>query len=554
MKHHFGIIAVVIGLCAGFLTETALAQEGANVACTTTWDLSIIVRDKIASNRDTLSIAQAATATDGIDAGCSEAEQPPPPPGFLFGVSLKYPDGITYAKRDVRANADTESWTLSLAGRHPFTLYWDPDQLPTGVFRIVDTIDGGYTNIDMTVASRVIIRDKLVTEVTIQRFPVAECVDVPVTKGWNIVSIPVHANDKRIAAIFANRRLRAFAFNEGYTTSTQLEPGVGYWMSFPSTKTYTICGQPAGTSNSLVDGWNLIGPHRDAMHIDDLTTTPSNLFNSDFFTFTNNAYTTSDSLRVGKGYWVETTGSGTLTLTDAGKNAFLAPVTIQEAPVDSSWATLRFETADGFSQHLYLSPDPLSSEVRTDFELPPVSPGNVFEARFSSNLQVAAVYGAAAVIDLRAATPPVNLSVQNLPEHGLLLESTDPLNPLSLYLQEGRPINIPAGHETFTIQQVARAVAIETAAQTDTGLEVLGNFPNPFVNETEVQFRLSTPDRVRITLFNALGQEVRRMFDQQISPGLYAIPVDGTSLPNGLYFYRIDTTHSSAVRSLVRSQ
>lgn len=536
-------------------THQVNAQQSSSSACTTDWDLSLIIRDKISRNRDTLSVAQSSAATDGIDAACNESEEPPLPPGGIFGVTMGLPDGATYSERDVRGTGETKTWTIKLAGRHPFYLYWNPEDLPDGVFRLTDTINGGYYNFDMTTATKAVIGNRAITELKIQRYPESECVEVPVTKGWNIVSLPVIPNDNRVASVFGSRRVRAYGYNNGYSASKLLDPGKGYWLSSSKTRSYTICGQPAGTSVALVEGWNLIGPHRDAMSIGDMTTSPSDLIESDFYTYASNAYSTTDSLRVGKAYWVESSGAGALTVTDAGKRSFFASAPFQEAPVDSSWATLRFETAEGFAQSLYLSPRSLTLEEKFDFELPPSSPGQNFEARFTTNLQVASTFTRQAIlVNLEGVSSSTVVSLENLPGYALMLESTHPQSPVQLILEESTPVTIPAGHGTFTIQQVPRSVANEKAQPALAELNVLGNYPNPFSARTEIQFEVNEARHTRVTLFNVLGKEVEVLLDKVILPGKHQLQIEGSTLPAGLYFYRIDSGRSSIVRSMVRLQ
>lgn len=555
MKRPISAILLLVCQFALYPQYQAKAQQSASSTCTTDWDLSLIIRDKISRNRDTLSVAQSPTATDGIDVACSESEEPPLPPGGIFGVTMGLPDGATYSERDVRGTGETVTWTIKLAGRHPFYLYWNPEDLPAGVFRLTDTIDGGYYNFDMTTATRAVIGNRAITELKIQRYPESECVDVPVTKGWNIVSLPVIPNDNRVASVFGSKRIRAYGYNNGYSASKLLEPGKGYWMASSKTRSYTVCGQPAGTSVTLVEGWNLIGPHRDAMSVDDMTTTPSDLIESDFYTYASNAYSTTDSLRVGKAYWVESSGAGAMTVTDAGKRSFFAAVPFQEAPVDSSWATLRFETADGFAQSLYLSPRSLTPEEKIDFELPPSSPVQNFEARYATNLQVASTYTREAiVVNLKGVASTALISLENLPEYALMLESTHAQNPVRLILEEGFPVTIPAGHETFTIQQMPKSVGNEEATPSLAGLSVLGNYPNPFSTSTEIQFEISEARHTRVTLFNVLGKEVEVLLDKVILPGKHQLQIEGSTLPAGLYFYRIDSGRTSIVRSMVRLQ
>lgn len=504
------------------------------------------------ANRDTLTIGQASDATDNIDAACNESELPPPPPSPLFGISMQLPDGATYSRRDIRADADSEEWTIALGGNHPFYFNWDRESLPSGVFFLSDNIDGSYVNVTMGTSAATIVRNRAVTEVKLTRYPESQCEDISVSAGWNMISLPVDPVDRRVRAMFG-RRARAYTYDDGYTAAQFLQAGKGYWMSFRRGTTITICGQPAGTSVALETGWNLVGPHRDDMAVADLTTSPSNLFESDFYSFSTE-YAVTDSLIAGKGYWVESSGDGVITVTDAGKHAPANNFVYQEAPVDSSWATISIESTDGQSQKLYLSPNALSQDDRFEFEMPPDSPGRIFDARFHTNLQVAHMYAGPAAFSIEGNDTPLTLSLENLPFNALLVQSTDHANPVQFVLDDTNPVTIPAGHHTFILELKPRSVAIESAEIATETITVHGNHPNPFAASTALTFELHHATHVRLNLYNALGQQVDALVDATLPAGLHHIPVDGADLPAGLYFYRIETESRHIVRSMMRIQ
>lgn len=519
-------------------------------ACTTTWDLELAIRDRSAANRDTLVIGQASDATDNIDVACSESELPPPPPSPLYGVSMQLPDGATYSKRDIRADASESEWIISLAGVAPFYIYWDPTNLPSGVFHMTDNIDGGLLNLDMKTKSVIVIRNRTIKEVKINRYPASQCEPLTVARGWNMVSLPVDPIDKRVAAVFGNRRQRAFKYDEGYTAARFLEAGVGYWMSFRRGGTYNICGQPAGTNVTLAEGWNLVGLHRDDMDVDDISTSPANLLTSDFYGFTT-AYETADSLHAGEGYWVESSAAGTMIVTDAGKRSPLSDPSFEEAPVDSSWATIQIQSSSGQRQQLYLSPNTLTADDLFDFEMPPESPGRIFQARFHTNKQVAYMFGSPAAFTVKGADGALTLSTSNLPHHVLQIESTDPHNPIQFFVDENNAATVPAGHETFIVTLAPRSVSNETTEAVGEVLQLYGNYPNPFTGQTAVRFDLTHATHVRIQVFNALGQKMSTTIDAALPSGAHQIAIDASAWPAGIYFYRIETDSRHIVRSMM---
>jgi hypothetical protein len=68
------------------------------------------------------------------------------------------------------------------------------------------------------------------------------------------------------------------------------------------------------------------------------------------------------------------------------------------------------------------------------------------------------------------------------------------------------------------------------------------NYPNPFNPTTEIKFAVPAQSRVRLEVFNLLGQRVRTLVDAEVEPGYKSVTWDGTNdsgaqLSSGAYFY-----------------
>jgi len=73
------------------------------------------------------------------------------------------------------------------------------------------------------------------------------------------------------------------------------------------------------------------------------------------------------------------------------------------------------------------------------------------------------------------------------------------------------------------------------------------NYPNPFNPSTQIQYSISSPVHVTLSVYNVLGQHVKTLVDQPINTALNQIEWDGTNengliVPNGVYFYRMNST------------
>jgi photosystem II stability/assembly factor-like uncharacterized protein len=65
------------------------------------------------------------------------------------------------------------------------------------------------------------------------------------------------------------------------------------------------------------------------------------------------------------------------------------------------------------------------------------------------------------------------------------------------------------------------------------------NFPNPFNPATTIRYGLPKAEVVLLKVLNSLGQEVLVLLNGEQHPGYHEVRFDGSNLPSGMYFYRI---------------
>lgn len=71
------------------------------------------------------------------------------------------------------------------------------------------------------------------------------------------------------------------------------------------------------------------------------------------------------------------------------------------------------------------------------------------------------------------------------------------------------------------------------------GIELSQNYPNPFNPATFINYTIPQTGKVSLKVFNVLGQELRTLVDMDQSAGTYKVYFDASSLPSGIYLYRI---------------
>ena len=84
------------------------------------------------------------------------------------------------------------------------------------------------------------------------------------------------------------------------------------------------------------------------------------------------------------------------------------------------------------------------------------------------------------------------------------------------------------------------SAATSTINQFDnTTFELKGVFPNPAVNNTNIQFISGTPEAVTFKVYNLLGEEIESQFINS-QRGVNTINVNTTSYSDGMYLYSIN--------------
>jgi len=79
----------------------------------------------------------------------------------------------------------------------------------------------------------------------------------------------------------------------------------------------------------------------------------------------------------------------------------------------------------------------------------------------------------------------------------------------------------------------------ETAAQIPTQYFLYQNYPNPFNPTTTIKYSISQRGLVIIKIYNAIGEEVATLINKEQPVGNYEVEFDATTLPSGIYFYRL---------------
>jgi len=82
--------------------------------------------------------------------------------------------------------------------------------------------------------------------------------------------------------------------------------------------------------------------------------------------------------------------------------------------------------------------------------------------------------------------------------------------------------------------------------------ELSQNYPNPFNPSTKIQFSLPEDSKVKLTLFNILGEEVDELVNGEMNRGVHTITFNADDLTSGVYLYKLDVENQfTDVRKMI---
>jgi hypothetical protein len=367
-----------------------------------------------------------------------------------------------------------------------------------------------------------------------------------VTARWNLVSVPLTVNDARPSAVFNGALTPAYAYSAsaGYAQAETLVSGRGYWMKFPYAYDY---GMEGGTVRSdtaaLESGWNLIGSVNDTIPVGDLVTEPAGIINSTYYGYAG-GFRIASTVSAAHGYWVHATDPGMLILSSTPGARKTSPVQRSLAAAFEAMPGLDIADTSGSVQRLLFGVRPADLPENWMLTLPPRPAGGGFDARFASQTMV----------EFETAG-----TARSLP-----IEVTTDSYPVMIRWEGGTPgAVLSVGSASYSMAAPGSAlvkdgrskILLRLGAGGALGLpdrfSVAQNYPNPFNPQTVISYVLPSETRVKIVVYNLLGEEVATVVDAVEGPGDHVVRYSPANLASGVYIYRVSADGESVVRRML---
>ncbi len=77
------------------------------------------------------------------------------------------------------------------------------------------------------------------------------------------------------------------------------------------------------------------------------------------------------------------------------------------------------------------------------------------------------------------------------------------------------------------------------------------NFPNPFNPSTKITFGLPKDARVKLEVYNTLGERIAILLNNKMMAGTHSVDFNASQLSSGIYLYKIDAGDFQATKKML---
>jgi predicted deacetylase len=98
----------------------------------------------------------------------------------------------------------------------------------------------------------------------------------------------------------------------------------------------------------------------------------------------------------------------------------------------------------------------------------------------------------------------------------------------------------------------AQATSIDAPiAELATGIELMPNVPNPFNPTTDIRWTMDVGRETTVAVFDLMGRKLTVLADGVYPAGEHSVRFDASTLPSGVYLYRLESNGTVLTRKMV---
>jgi type IX secretion system substrate protein len=492
--------------------------------------------------------------------------------------------------RDIRSiNATTQSIKYLVKfdpghrNNYPINIRWDVKDFPEDAqLFIADVFNGQkFPSVNMRKATldeetpnkeirSYIISDPEITsfiiEYTLPR--VIEYVDNngdPIIKhGWNFLSLPVRAENKKWDEIYVKCKTEPIYFNQNIWQTEDdgvLRVGIGYFVKYDSNVDKQFNGtfisnisadpnNPGGFIDEVrvFPGWNAIGSVSGPISVDDIEFTeyedfelPRKDYIEEFGVYgfnTIKGYHEVYEMFPGLGYWVKCNSQGYLDLFYDG--SIPLPWIDREGhkSFDKYGNSAQIIVRDN-AQHegtVHMFTDDRDMGI---YEMPPAPPEGLFDMRFTTGRNADNTNDA--IINLQSIEYPIEITVSN---SNVAYTFTDAIS--------GKELGTiaPGKDGVIEVPFASNSIRVSTNNAYDISLTCT---PNPVNGNSMVKYFVNADDNVTLKVYDLMGNVVNTLVNNEYrtaQANAYEIPFNASGLSAGRYIAKLQVGSQTTVLTI----
>jgi hypothetical protein len=355
---------------------------------------------------------------------------------------------------------------------------------------------------------------------------------IPHIKDWNMVGLPLDVSDESQTTVYPGSvEGTLFSFDGTYVNESELVSGDGYWLNFPYSGHAALSGNElTNLTISLNAGWNIISGISEETDMADIFDPDEIVIPGSLYGF-DGTYVNVLSLQPGKGYWINAFSAGNITFTSGGTSgkvkSSITDVTHEANVLNINHSKLYFGVSVPANESVY-------------YQLPPKPPAGAFDIRFDTNLKIAKDFGHIEILN-NEENLLISTEFKNLQDsHWDWVITTQ--GGREYILAENSLIELNGQVTGLTLKKIERIPDQYSLSQ---------NYPNPFNPVTTLDFTIPEQGNVDLIVFDLLGNEIRKLIQNNLSAGFHTVQWDGMDnngnlLSAGCYFYQLKVSSSNS--------
>jgi len=360
--------------------------------------------------------------------------------------------------------------------------------------------------------------------------------DLPYSSGWNLVGLPVSTTNNFYLDLFPDAlEGTMYSYNQGYISEDILLNGTGYWLRMDSDGTGSVTGLSLDQLDvGLNAGWNLVSGLSFPIDVNTINDPQEIIIPFTYYQF-DGAYILTEVLEPGTGYWVRTSGEGTVEMIFDGVERRV----IEQTQFFDEVNTLTFKNKNDISIQLYFGIE-LNEEQKQMFSLPPVPPflsdleTPVLDIRFDNEYRVCSSQGTLNLLSSRE-TETIDYEIID----GKTWELTHLSSNYSILLTGEGQINVPGNQSEYLLKETDFTVL-------PAEFDLFPAFPNPFNPVTQVRFSIPQSEAQNPTLvgvYDLNGTLIETLSNGYLDAGNHQVIWNAGTHPSGMYFIRMQSGH-----------